>query len=131
LGFDDVRFGICGINDFNKLLVSRKPNVRSDPQRLFGAVSRKNTDDEIARDIIAGYMGDVPVEERIEFLGLALWAMRLALKHPDRFQVLSGLCLLHDCLTWTRREWLRRNAPPPLDGLSGVLLYRRDGRRRP
>jgi hypothetical protein len=82
--------------------------VRSDPQRLFGAVSRKNTDDEIARDIIAGYMGDVPVEERIEFLGLALWAMRLALKHPDRFQVLSGLCLLHDCLTWTRREWLRR-----------------------
>jgi hypothetical protein len=37
----NVRFGICGINDFNKLILSRKPSVRSEPQRLFGAVSRK------------------------------------------------------------------------------------------
>jgi hypothetical protein len=66
-------------------------------------------------------MGDVPVEDRIEFLGLALWAMRLALKHPERFEVLSGLCLLHDCLTWTRREWHRRN-PPPRDGLNSIFV---------
>jgi hypothetical protein len=37
----NVRFGICGINHFNKLVLSRKPSAHSDPQRLFGAVSRK------------------------------------------------------------------------------------------
>jgi hypothetical protein len=44
-----VRFGICGINDFSKLRVSRKPNGRSDPQRLFGAVSRRSRQDSALR----------------------------------------------------------------------------------